>query len=120
MKPNGRHCKTDPVLKRLADSDHAALILARRLQALQIRGVHDADDGGDQGPISGVSASQAEPNDTEAAPIFSTDSASPPTEEQQESTPTPAIGRNVENFVIKRPRYRDDQDDDEVDVTTIK
>jgi hypothetical protein len=33
MKPNGRDYTTDPVLKRLADSDHDTLILARRLQA---------------------------------------------------------------------------------------
>ena len=33
MKPNGRDYKTDPVLKRLVDLDHATLILARCLQA---------------------------------------------------------------------------------------
>jgi hypothetical protein len=119
MKPNGRDHKTDLVLKRLADSDHAALILARRLQALQIPDVHDAGGGGNQRPISDVIASQVEPNDTEAVPVFSIDLPSPPTEEQQESTATPAIGRNVENVVLRRPRYRDDQDDDE-DCPAIK
>jgi hypothetical protein len=114
MKPNGRDYKTDPVLKRLADSDHATLIFARRLQALQIPDVHDADDG-TQGPISDVIASQAAPNDTAAVPVFSTGSASPPTEGQQESTATPAIGRNVENAVLRRSRYRGDLDDDDQD-----
>ena len=37
MKPDGCDCVTDLVLKRLADSDHDTLILARRLQA---RGPH--------------------------------------------------------------------------------
>ena len=51
MEPNGRDYATDPVLKRLADSDHAVLILARRSQArgphteyFRILGAHDEDD----------------------------------------------------------------------------
>ena len=40
MKPNGRDYKTDPVLKRLADSDHTTLILARSVEA---RGSHTED-----------------------------------------------------------------------------
>ena len=32
MKPNGRDYQTDPVLKRLAGSDHTTLILARRVE----------------------------------------------------------------------------------------
>jgi hypothetical protein len=50
MKLNGRDYTTDPVLKRLVNSDHATLILARRLQArgphtegFQILDVHDDD-----------------------------------------------------------------------------
>jgi hypothetical protein len=97
MKLNGLDHTTDPVLKRLADSDHDTLILARRLQARgphtegsQVYNVHDdfEDNGSNQGPVSNVSACQAEPGDTESVPAFGTDSAPPPTEEQQASIAT--------------------------------
>ena len=93
MKPNGRDYKTDTVLKRLADLDHATLILARRVQTRgsHIEGCQDLDvhgegDGIDQGPISDMVVSQAEPDDTDAVPVFSTGSEPPPTEGQQEPT----------------------------------
>jgi len=51
MKPNGQDYETDPVFKQLVDLDHAALILARSLQArgphtegVQILDVLDEDD----------------------------------------------------------------------------
>ena len=95
MKPNGRDHKTDPVLKRLADSDHATLILARRVQARgsHIEGFPDLDehgegDGIDQGPISDMVVSQVQPDDTDTVPAFSTGSEPPPTEEQQEPIAT--------------------------------
>ena len=69
MKPSGRDYTTDPVLKRLADSDHAALILACRLHArsphaedfriLDVQGGCE-DNGNNQGHISDVSVSQVE------------------------------------------------------------
>ena len=99
MKPNGRDYTIDPVLKRLAHSDHATLTLARRLKArsphtagFQIIDMHDddEDDGSDHGHISDVSASQAEPGDL----------APPPTEEQQGSTAPPLTEGNVENVVL--------------------
>ena len=80
MKPNGRDYTTAPVLKRLADSDHAALILARRLHArsphtedFQILDIHGGceDNGSNHGHISDVSASQAERDDTETGPAGS-------------------------------------------------
>jgi len=116
MKPNGRDYTTDPVLKRLAYSDHVTLILALRLLArgphtegFQILDVHDdeSDDGGNQGHISDVSASQADPDDTETVPAVRTDSVPPPpTEEQQVSR------RNVEDVVVIEP-----QSQEEVEVT---
>ena len=93
MKPNGRDYKTDSVLKRLSDSDHATLILARRVQARgsHIEGFQDLDvhDGIDRGPISNRVVPQAEPDDTDAVPALSTDSVPPRTEEQQEQITTP-------------------------------
>ena len=77
MKPNGRNYTTDPVLKRLADSDHAALILARRLHARNLHDedfhVHDGceDNDSNRGDISDVNASQAERDDTETGPTGS-------------------------------------------------
>jgi hypothetical protein len=123
MKPSGRDYKTDPVLKRLVDLDHATLTLARCVQVQgphtegsQILDVHDEDDGDDRGPISGVSASQAEPDETEAVPNLCTDSGPPPAEGQQESTAaTPAFGGNMENVALIEPRSQ--EDDDEVDLT---
>ena len=113
MKPNGRDYTTDPVFRRLANSDHTALILAHSLQArsphtegCQIPDVHDdnGDDGGNQGHISDVSTSQAERNDTETAPALTTGSAPPPTEV---STATPASGGNVENVVLLEPQSQE-------------
>lgn len=113
MKLNGRNYATDPVLKRLANSDHATLILARRLQArgphtegFQILDVHDDDDddGSNQGHISDVSASQAEPDGTETVPGLHTDSAPPPPKGQQVPTATPASGVNLENVVLIEPQ----------------
>jgi hypothetical protein len=102
MKPNGRDYETDPVLKRLVNLDHATLILARSLQARgphteggQILDVHDEDDGDNWGPISDVSASQTEADDTEAVPARYTDPGPPSTKEQLESTATPAFGRHL-------------------------
>ena len=119
MKLSGRNYKTDAVLKRLADSDHATLILARRAQArsphtecFQDRGVGGDGDGSIQGPISDVGVFQAEHDDTDAVPARSTDSAPPPTKEQQESTATPAFGRNVENFALRELRPLEDDEED--------
>jgi hypothetical protein len=111
MKPNGRDYTTDPVLKRLANSDHATLILARRLQArspftegFQIIDVYgdDRDDGGNQGHISDVSVSRTEPDDTGTVPAIGRGTA-PPTEEQQVST-APASEGNVETLVLVEPQ----------------
>ena|SRR5258706_3543758 len=123
MKPNGRDYKTDPVLKRLANSDHATLILARRIQArgshtkgFQDLAVHGEDDSSNRGPISDMGVSQAEPDDTEVVPALNTDSAPPPTKKQQEATATPAFGRNAEDVAFKQLRsLEDDEVDDEVD-----
>ena len=110
MKPNGRDYTTDPVFRRLSNSDHTTLILAHSFQA---RGphtegfdVHDdnEDDGSNQGHISGVSASQAERNDTETVPALATGSAPPPTEV---STATPASGGNVGNVVLIDPQSQE-------------
>ena len=106
MKPNGRDYKTDPILKRLADLDHATLILARRVQArgshiegFQDFDVHGEGDGIDQGPISDMVVSQAEPDDTDAVPAFSTDSKPPPTKVQQGPIATPAFRK--ENIALR-------------------
>ena len=116
MKPNSRDYTTDPVLKRLADSDHATLILARRLHArsphaedIQILDVHDGceDNGSNQEHISDLSASQAEPGDTETVRSLSTDSAPSPTPEQQTSTATPASRRNVDNLFLIEPQSQE-------------
>ena len=122
MKPNGRDYKTDPVLKRLIDLDRATLILASCLQAqgphtegFQNVDVHGEDDGDNQGPILDVSVSQAEADDTEAAPALWTDSGPLPKEEPQKSTATPAFGEHVENVALIEPRSQ--EDDDEVDQT---
>ena len=128
MKPNGRDYQTDPVLKRLAGSDHATLILARRVQArgshtgdFQDLEVHGEDDGRNQRPISDAGVSQTEPHDTDAVPALRADSAPPPTEEQQESTVTPAFGRNVGNVALRKPRsLEDDEVDDDEWAPTIK
>ena len=113
MKPNHRDYTTDPVLKRLVDSDHATLILAHRLQSrsphaegfqiLDIQ-IDDRDDGGNQGHVSDVSASQAEPDDTETAPA--TRAPPPSAEEQQVSTAAPTSGGNVENVVLVEPQFQ--------------
>ena len=113
MKPNGRDYTTDPVLKRLADSDHATLILARRLHAqsphaedFQILDVHDGcdDNGSNQEHISDLSASQAEP---ETVRSLSTNSTPPPTPEHQTSTATPAYRRNVDNLFLIEPQSQE-------------
>ena len=106
MKPNGRDYKTDPVLKRLVDLDHGTLILARRIQARDshIEGFQDLEVHGkgnniDQGPISDMVMSQAEPVDTDDVPAFSTDSEPPPTKVQQEPIATP--GFEKENIALR-------------------
>ena len=97
------------MLKRLANSDHATLILARRLHAqgphsegFQILDVHNAGEDGsnNQGHISDVSASQAGLYDTETVPVLHIDSAPPPPKWQQISTATPAPGGNLENVAL--------------------
>ena len=104
------------MLKRLANSDHATLLLARRLQArgpltegFQILDVHDDDDddGSNQGHISDVSASQAEPDDTETVSVLHTDSAPPPSKGQQVPTATPASGANLEDVVLIEPQSQE-------------
>ena len=109
MKPNGRDYQTDPVVRRLAELDHATLILARRVQAqgshiegFQDLDVHGEGDGIDQGPISDVVVSQAGPDDTDAVPTFSTDSEPPPTEEPQEPIATPAFRKK--DIALREPR----------------
>ena len=116
------------MLKRLSESDHATLILARRVEArgphiegFQDLEVHGEGDGSNQGPISDVGVSQAEPGDTDAVPALSTDPAPPPTEEQQESADTPACGKYMENVTLRELRsLEDDEMDDEVGPVTIK
>ena len=68
MKPNGRDYQTDPVLKRLADSDHATLILAHCLEArgshtegFQDLEVYGEDDGRNQRLVSDVTHAQCRP-----------------------------------------------------------
>jgi len=122
MKPNGRDYKTDSVLKRLVDLDHATLILARCIQGrgphtegLQNLDVNDEDDGDNQGPITNMSASQqAEAVDIEAVPALCTDSGPPPTEERQESKATPAFGGGMENAALIDPQFQ--EDDEEMDL----
>ena len=136
MKPNGRDYKTDPVLKRLTDLDHATLILARRVQArgshiedIQDLDVHDEGDGVDQGSVSDMVVSQAEPDDTDAVPAFSTNSEPPPMEEQREPTATPGfrkknitVGelRALTSFSAPLMGTLDDDDDDDDNTPTIK
>ena len=121
MKPNGRDYKTDPVLKRIADSDHATLILACHVQTrgshiegFQNLDVHGEVDGIDQGPISDMVMSQAEPDDTDAVPAFSTDSEPAPTEEKQE--PIANHASRKENIALRELRsLKGDEVDDKVD-----
>ena len=128
MKPNGRDHQIDPVLKRLAESDHATLMLAHHVEArgphtesFQNLEVHGEGDGSNQGPISDMGVSRAEPGDTDAVPALSTDPAPPPTKEQQESTATPSCGKNVESVTLRELQsLEDDEVDDEVDLVTIK
>ena len=122
MEPSGRDHKTDAVLKRLVDLDHAALILACYLQArgphtvgFQNVDVHDEDDGDNRGPILDVGASQAEADDTETVPALSTDSGPLSTAGRQELTATPAFGGDMENVALIEPQVQDD--DDEVHLT---
>ena len=111
MKPSGRDHKTDAVLKRLVDLDHATLILACCLQAqgphiedLQNVDVDIEEDGDNRGPILDVAVSQAEADDTEAVAAPQTDSGPLPTEEPQESPATPTFKRGVENVALMEPR----------------
>jgi len=115
MKPNGRDCITDPVLKRLADSDHDALVLACRLRARSphtegflIHDVHGRceDNGSNQEHTSDINASQAKPDDTETVP-FRTDSAPLLTEEQQASTAGLAYGRSMEGVFLIEPQSQE-------------
>ena len=94
------------MLKRLANSDHASLILACRLQArgphsegFQVLDVQNAgeDGGSNHEHIPDVSASRAGPNDTETVPVLHPDIAPP-------STSTPAPGGNLENVVLVGPQ----------------
>ena len=111
MKPSGRDHKTDAVLKRLVDLDHATLILACCLQAQgpHIEGLQNADvdvedDGDNRGPVLDVTVSQAEVDDTEAVAALQSDSGPLPTEEPQESQATPTFGRDMENVTLMEPR----------------
>jgi hypothetical protein len=97
------------VLKRLVDLDHAALTLARCPQArsphtegVQILDVHDEDDGDNWGPVSGVRASQAEPDDTGAVPALCSDLGPLTAEGQQGSTAIPAFGGDIESVAPLR------------------
>ena len=117
MKPNSRDYKTDSVLKRLVDLDHATLILARCLQArgphtegFQILDVNDEDGDDNRGPITGMDASQAGADDIEAVPALCTDSGPLATEEQQESKATPAFGGGVENAALIDPQFQEDDE----------
>ena len=115
-------------MKRLAESDHNTLILACRIEArgphtegFQDLEVHGEGDGSNQGAISDVGVSQAEPGDTDAVPALNTDPAPPSTKEQQELAATPACGKNMENVTLRELRsLEDDEVDDEVDLVTIK
>ena len=119
MKPNGRDYKTDPVLKRLVDLDHAALIF--HTEGFQNVDVHVEVDADNQGRTPDVSASQAEADDTETVAALWTDLRPQPTEKPQESTATPAFGRNVENVALIEPQSQEDEDEDEDEVNpTIK
>ena len=130
MKPNGRDYKTDPVLKRLAESDHSTLILARRVQArgphtegFQGLEVYNEDSSSNQGPISEAGVSQVEPGDTEAVPALRTDSAPPSTKGQRELTATPAFGKDVENVALGELRSLEEdveEDEEEDEDLTIK
>ena len=100
-------------MKRLADSDHAALILARRLHArrphaedFQILDVHDGceDNGNNQEHISDVSVSQAERDDTETRPALTTGPTLPRMKEKQVPTVIPTSRRNVETVFLKDPQ----------------
>ena len=104
------------MLRRLANSDHATLILASRLQAqgphtegFQILDVYDDedDDGSNRGHISDVSVSQAGLDNTEIVPGLHTDSAPPPPEGQQAFTATPTSGGNLENVVLIEPQSQE-------------
>ena len=116
MKPSGRDYTTDPVLKRLDDSNHAALILACRLHArsphaedFQILDVHGGceDNGNNQGHISDMRVSQAERDDTETRSTLTTGSALSRTKEKQAPTATPASRRNVKSvFYIDHQSQR--------------
>ena len=125
MKPSGRDHKTDAVLKRLVDLDHATLILACCLQAQgpHIEGLQnvDEDDGDNRGPVLDVAVSQAEADDTEAVAAPQTDSGPLPTEELQESPAIPTFGRGVGNLalMVMEPRPQGDPDEEMV-VRTIK
>ena len=134
MKPNGRDYKTDPVLKRLVDLDHGTLILARHVQGQgsHIEGIQDLDvhgegNGIDQGPISDMVVSHAEPDDTDTVPAFSINSEPPPTEEQQEPIATPDFTkknialRELRSFTSSADLLMCTLDDDDYDNTpTIK
>ena len=115
------------MLRRLANSDHANLILACRLQAqgphsegFQIIDVQNAgeDDGSNQGHISDASASQAGPDETETVPVLRTGSAPSLPKVQQISTSTPAPGGNLTNIVLSGPRSRETLE--EIQTTTTE
>ena len=125
MKPSGRDHKTDAVLKRLVDLDHAALILACCLQAQgpHIEGLQNVDvdvegNGDNRGPVLDVTVSQAEAGDTEAVAAPQTDSGQLPTEVPQESPAIPTFGRGVGDLalMVMEPRPQGDPDE----IITIK
>jgi hypothetical protein len=113
MKPNGRDYTTDPVLKRLAKSDHTTLILGRRLQArgpytkgFQIIDIYndDRDDSRNRGHISDVSVSRTEADDTGTVPAIGSGTV-PPMEERQVST-APTSEGNAESLVLVEPQLQ--------------
>jgi hypothetical protein len=120
------------VLRRLANSDHVTLLLARRLQArgpqtegFQILDIHDDedDDGSNRGHISDVSASQAEPQSQKAAEVVQTtttegqqqegitEAVTEETEGQDEDIQA-AIAESLGTAASLPTRSRDDDDDD--------
>jgi len=119
MKPNGRDCISDHVLKQLADSDHDTLILARRLRArgphtegFQTHDVHGhcEDNGSNQGHISDMRAFQPEPDDKETVPSRTDSAPPPPVSPRAVLTATGTQQRQPRRQdSIPPPRWRDSQ-----------
>ena len=71
------------------------------VEGFQDLDVHGEGDDINQGPISDIVVSQAEPDDTDAVPAVSPDSEPPPTEEQQEQEETTATSAfRKENIAV--------------------